>query len=150
MCVDFRAVKKISVKNRYPIPCINDLLGYLKDANYFTNLDCEVVIIKFRLQKGDIWKNHFQNKEGFVWMVSDSFWALQCPNNFYAFDEWCLTKLLIKRELLLKHENSIQKTPKKHEKNSPKMKLLILHHHSSFLYIYFKVNFQYFLKITVP
>ena len=49
MCVDFRAVKEISVKNRYPIPCINDLLGYLKDANYFTKLDCEVFIIRFRL-----------------------------------------------------------------------------------------------------
>jgi len=51
MCVDFGAVKKISVKNRYPIPCIDDLLGYLKDANYFTKLDCEVVIIRFILQK---------------------------------------------------------------------------------------------------
>ena len=32
MCVDFRALNKITVKNRYPLPRIDDLLDQLKDA----------------------------------------------------------------------------------------------------------------------
>jgi hypothetical protein len=39
MCVDFRALNKITVKNHYPLPRIDDLLDQLKDAKYFTQLD---------------------------------------------------------------------------------------------------------------
>jgi hypothetical protein len=36
MCVDFRALNKITVKNCYPLPRIDDFLDQLKDAKYFT------------------------------------------------------------------------------------------------------------------
>ena len=39
MCVDFRALKKITVKNRYPLPRIDDLLDQLQQEKYFTMLD---------------------------------------------------------------------------------------------------------------
>jgi hypothetical protein len=39
MCVDFRALNKITVNNCYPLPRINDFLDQLKDAKYFTKLD---------------------------------------------------------------------------------------------------------------
>ena len=39
MCVDFQALNKIMVKNRYPLPRIDDLLDQLKNVVYFTKLD---------------------------------------------------------------------------------------------------------------
>lgn len=39
MCIDYCALNKITVKNGYPLPRIDDLLDQLKNVVYFTKLD---------------------------------------------------------------------------------------------------------------
>lgn len=39
MCVDYRALNKITVKDRFPLPVIEDCLEYLSGKKYFTTLD---------------------------------------------------------------------------------------------------------------
>ena len=39
MCVDFRALNKITIKNHYHLPCIDDLLDQSKNVVYVTKLD---------------------------------------------------------------------------------------------------------------
>jgi hypothetical protein len=39
MCIDYRALNKITLKNRYPLPRIDDLLDQLQHAKYFTKMD---------------------------------------------------------------------------------------------------------------
>ena len=39
MCVDYRALNKVTIKNKYPIPLAAELFDRLSKASYFTKLD---------------------------------------------------------------------------------------------------------------
>ena len=63
MCVDFIALNKIMVKNRYPLPHIDDLLDKLKEVVYFTKLYLRNNYHQIRIAEDDIWKNYFKTKQ---------------------------------------------------------------------------------------
>jgi hypothetical protein len=39
MCIDYRNLNAMTVKNKYPLPRIDDLLDQLKDAKFFSKID---------------------------------------------------------------------------------------------------------------
>ena len=54
MCVDYRALNKVTVKNKYPVPLIQDLFDRLCKASYFTKLDLRLGYWQVRVAKGDV------------------------------------------------------------------------------------------------
>jgi hypothetical protein len=70
MCVEFRALNKIMVKNSYPLPRIDDLIDQFKDAKYFTKLDLRSGYHQIRIVEGDTRKIAFKINQGlFEWML---------------------------------------------------------------------------------
>lgn len=53
MCIDYRALNKITVKNKYPIPLIADLFDQLGHARYFSKLDIRSRYYQVHIAKGD-------------------------------------------------------------------------------------------------
>jgi hypothetical protein len=52
------------VKNRYPLPRIDDLLDQLKNVVYFTKLDLRSGYHQIRVEEHNAWKTTFKTKQG--------------------------------------------------------------------------------------
>ena len=70
MCIDYRALNKIMIKNHYPLPLIDDLLDQLKEAVYFSKLDLRSGYHQVRVAKQGAWNTAFKTKQGlYEWFV---------------------------------------------------------------------------------
>jgi len=61
---DYHALNAITVKNRYPLPLISELVSQLHGAQYFTKLDVRWGFNNVRIKPRDEWKAAFRTNRG--------------------------------------------------------------------------------------
>ena len=64
LCVDYRGLNKVTVKNRYPLPLISGLLDQLGQAKIYTKIDLRGAYNLVRIKEGDEWKTAFRTRYG--------------------------------------------------------------------------------------
>ena len=64
LVVDYRGLNAVTVKNRFPLPLIPEMLDRLHHAKVFTKLDLRNAYHQGRVSAGDEWKTTFRCREG--------------------------------------------------------------------------------------
>ena len=84
-CIDYWKINKVIVKNKYPLPRIEDLFDQLRGASVFSKIDLQLGYYQLRVKEADVPKTAFRtcySHYEFLVMPFD-----QCSDCIYGLDE---------------------------------------------------------------
>lgn len=85
VCVDYRALNEITIKNRYPIPLISETLDRLSKARIFSKFDIIHAFNRIRMKEGQEWLTAFNTRYGQFEYLVMPFGLCNAPGTFQNY-----------------------------------------------------------------
>jgi len=96
MCIDYRELNWVTIKNKYPLPRIDDLGDQLKEAMVFSKIDLRSGYHQLKVKEADIPKMAIRTRYGHYKFLVMPFEMTNAPSVFMDLMNWVFHKYLVR------------------------------------------------------
>jgi hypothetical protein len=142
LCIDFRQLNKATVKNKYPLPRIDDLFDQLRGENIFSKIDLRSGYHQVRIKEEDINKTTFRTRYGHYEFVVVPFGLTNAPVVFMCLMNGIFRNYLDKFVIVFLDDILIYSKSEEEHEHHLRLVLQVLREHQ----LYAKLSKCYFYQ----
>jgi hypothetical protein len=118
MCVDYQSLNEVSIKNKYPLPRIEDMFDQIKEVSVFSKIDLRSGYHQLKIRESDIPKTAFHTRYGLYEYIVMPFGLMNATTYFMYLMNNVFMEYLDKFVVVFINDIVIfSKTKEEHEKH---------------------------------